>query len=138
MSYAKRVNGRSCQVLPTSSRMSGTSSIPFPPSRCRHLLPQSQDYAVFALLDFDPNDYANAVLAGEPYPQSGGGSVPASAAGRTTGTGNARSTSASRGIGSGDAEDISVLISKLTYNIEDVEKQVKNVVRAARVLHLLL
>lgn len=69
------------------------------------------DYAVFALPDFDPNDYANAILAGEPYPPQPGKNKPA----KSTGLAPA-------------SEDVSVAISKLTYSLDDVEKQLKNVV----------
>ncbi|KIP10909.1 hypothetical protein PHLGIDRAFT_115048 [Phlebiopsis gigantea 11061_1 CR5-6] len=77
------------------------------------------DYSVFAHPDFDPNDYANTVLAGEPYlaaaSQTGAATLKSAKAGKSTTTGS-------------DAEDISVAISKLSFNIEDVEKQLKNVV----------
>ncbi|RPD63802.1 hypothetical protein L227DRAFT_542790 [Lentinus tigrinus ALCF2SS1-6] len=69
------------------------------------------DYAVFALPDFDPNDYANAILAGEPYPPQPGKNKPA----KSTGLASA-------------SEDVSVAISKLTFSLDDVEKQLKNVV----------
>ncbi|GJE92307.1 golgi transport complex subunit 5-domain-containing protein [Phanerochaete sordida] len=76
------------------------------------------DYTVFAHPDFDPNDYANALLAGEPYPPTAG------QAGATAKKGvNGKPTTTGS-----DAEDISVAISKLSFNIEDVEKQLKNVV----------
>ncbi|KAI0779742.1 Golgi transport complex subunit 5-domain-containing protein [Fomes fomentarius] len=71
------------------------------------------DYTVFALPDFDPNDYANAILAGEPYPPQPGKNKPA----KSTGLAPA-------------SEDVSVAISKLTYSLDDVEKQLKNVVTA--------
>ncbi|RDX50077.1 hypothetical protein OH76DRAFT_1437882 [Lentinus brumalis] len=71
----------------------------------------SADYAVFALPHFDPNDYANAILAGEPYPPQPGKSKPA----KSTGLAPA-------------SEDVSVAISKLTFSLDDVEKQLKNVV----------
>jgi hypothetical protein len=81
----------------------------------------STDYSVFASSDFDPNEYANATLAGEPYPpqtqshtQGTGVKLPAL---KTTGLEPAK-------------EDISVAISKLDFGIEDVSKQIKNVVRA--------
>ncbi|KAI0697261.1 Golgi transport complex subunit 5-domain-containing protein [Cytidiella melzeri] len=96
---------------------------------CTGPLPGMSDYAVFSLPEFDPNEYANAVLAGEAYPHPTGG--PSS-------TGTNKTIAASNGISSAlrlngsrsgtDAEDISVAISKLTYNIEDVEKQLKTVV----------
>ncbi|KAI0342194.1 hypothetical protein BDW22DRAFT_1376570 [Trametopsis cervina] len=84
------------------------------------------DYAAFAAADFDANEYANAILAGEAYPSGG-----ASGAAASSKVANTKASSVLRTIGSGggtDAEDISVAISKLTYNIEDVEKQLKNVV----------
>ncbi|ETW80568.1 hypothetical protein HETIRDRAFT_476235 [Heterobasidion irregulare TC 32-1] len=69
------------------------------------------DYPVFASPDFDANDYANAVLAGEPYPP------PPSAA-----------ASAKPSALEPAREDISVAIAKLNYGIDDVDKQIKNVV----------
>ncbi|KAF9814575.1 hypothetical protein IEO21_05033 [Rhodonia placenta] len=73
---------------------------------------QHSEYAVFSIPDFDPNEYANAVLAGEPYPPQGK-SKPA------------RNTSFEPAV-----EDVSVAISKLNYSIDDVDKQLKNVVTA--------
>jgi hypothetical protein len=70
------------------------------------------DYAIFASSEFDPNEYANTVLAGEPYPPQPGSSRPT----KTTGLEPAK-------------EDISVAIAKLNYGIDDVSKQIKNVVR---------
>ncbi|KZT08446.1 uncharacterized protein LAESUDRAFT_735990 [Laetiporus sulphureus 93-53] len=69
------------------------------------------DYAVFAHPEFDPDDYANAILAGEPYPPQAG----------KTKAGKGPSLEAAN-------EDLSVAISKLNFSIEDVEKQLKNVV----------
>ncbi|KAH9032641.1 Golgi transport complex subunit 5-domain-containing protein [Lactarius hengduanensis] len=69
------------------------------------------DYAIFATPEFDPNEYANTVLAGEPYPPQPGSSRPA----KITGLEPAK-------------EDISVAIAKLNYGIDDVSKQIKNVV----------
>lgn len=66
---------------------------------------------MFASSDFDPNDYANAVLAGEPYPPQAGKSR----------------TSKSTGLAPAN-EDISVAISKLNHSIENAEKELKNVV----------
>ncbi|KAI0768405.1 Golgi transport complex subunit 5-domain-containing protein [Irpex lacteus] len=86
------------------------------------------DHSVFALPEFDPNEYANAVLAGEPYPHPSGGAAPP---GKPPGPNNLKSPSVVKTSGSGsgnNAEDVSVAISKLTYNIEDMEKQLKNVV----------
>ncbi|KZT65969.1 hypothetical protein DAEQUDRAFT_813938 [Daedalea quercina L-15889] len=69
------------------------------------------DYAVFAHPEFEPNEYANAILAGEPYPPQAGKSKPNKAA--TFEPAN---------------EDISVAIQKLNFSIDDVDKQLKNVV----------
>ncbi|VDC03616.1 unnamed protein product [Peniophora sp. CBMAI 1063] len=69
------------------------------------------DYAVFASPDFEANDYANAVLAGEPYPPQPG----ATKTNKTHGPEPA-------------AEDISIALGKLDTGIEDVSKQIKNVV----------
>lgn len=71
------------------------------------------DYAIFATPEFDPNEYANTVLAGEPYPPQPGSSRPT----KTSGLEPAK-------------EDISVAIAKLNYGIDDVSKQIKNVVTA--------
>ncbi|ESK92953.1 conserved oligomeric golgi complex subunit 5-like [Moniliophthora roreri MCA 2997] len=62
----------------------------------------SLDYSVFASPSFDPNDYANAVLAGDPYP-------PPKASTK---------------------EEISLAISKLSTGIDDVAKQIKTLVTA--------
>ncbi|TFY76638.1 hypothetical protein EWM64_g7374 [Hericium alpestre] len=77
----------------------------------RRFLKRRQDYAVFASGDFDANEYANAILAGEPYPSQPGATKPT----KTSGIEPAK-------------EDISVAIAKLNYGIEDVSKQIKNVV----------
>jgi hypothetical protein len=73
------------------------------------------DSSVFASTDFDANDYANAILAGEPYPPQPG----------------APRVSKPPGIIDTAREDISVAIGKLDTGIEDVSKQIKNVVRLA-------
>ncbi|KAI0036874.1 Golgi transport complex subunit 5-domain-containing protein [Vararia minispora EC-137] len=70
------------------------------------------DHSVFALADFDANDYANAILAGESYPPQPG--VPR--------------VSKPPGIIDTAREDISVAIGKLDTGIEDVSRQIKNVV----------
>lgn len=79
---------------------------------------QHSEYAVFSIPDFDPNEYANAVLAGEPYPPQGK-SKPA------------RNTSFEPAV-----EDVSVAISKLNYSIDDVDKQLKNVVSPSSLMTL--
>ncbi|KAF7298173.1 ACT domain-containing protein [Mycena chlorophos] len=66
------------------------------------------DYSVFASADFDPNEYANAVLAGESYPVS---DVPPK-------------------FEPSPKEDISVAISKLGAGVDDVNRQIKSMVNA--------
>ena len=73
------------------------------------------DYAIFASHDFNPNDYAHAVLAGDPYPSQ---SAPKPKA-KLSGVEPAK-------------EDISVAITKLNSGIDDVSKQLKNVVSLFR------
>ncbi|KAJ7209565.1 Golgi transport complex subunit 5-domain-containing protein [Mycena pura] len=69
------------------------------------------DYAVFASTDFDPNEYANAILAGEPYPPS-----------------DPKTPAAKPTLEPSPKEDISVAISKLNSGVEDVSKQIKSMV----------
>ncbi|KAG1731465.1 Golgi transport complex subunit 5-domain-containing protein [Suillus paluster] len=71
------------------------------------------DYSLFTISDFDANDYANAILAGEPYPQV-----------HQTQYAKPRTGAALESA----KEDISVAISKLDLSIEDVSKQIKNLV----------
>ncbi|PCH43557.1 hypothetical protein WOLCODRAFT_164540 [Wolfiporia cocos MD-104 SS10] len=71
------------------------------------------DHIVFAHPEFDPNEYANAILAGEPYPTQSGRI-------KTTRTASFEPAN----------EDVSVAITKLNYTIEDVDKQLKSVVTA--------
>ncbi|RDB25440.1 Conserved oligomeric Golgi complex subunit 5 [Hypsizygus marmoreus] len=79
-----------------------------------HVIPLSSDFTVFAIPEFDPNEYANAILAGESYPPASdsktGGKLPLPPQDLPA------------------KEDISVAISKLTFGIDDVSKQIKNVV----------
>lgn len=79
---------------------------------------ETADYSVFASTDFDPNEYANATLAGEPYPPQP--QVGASA-------GGTKASAPKPGLEPAK-EDISVAIAKLNFGIEDVSKQIKNVV----------
>ncbi|CCL99844.1 uncharacterized protein FIBRA_01868 [Fibroporia radiculosa] len=71
------------------------------------------DYAVFANPEFDPNDYVNAILAGEPYPPQAGKAKPVKSASFESAN-----------------EDVSVAITKLNFSIDDVDKQLKSVVTA--------
>ncbi|KAJ7128889.1 Golgi transport complex subunit 5-domain-containing protein [Mycena crocata] len=71
--------------------------------------------SVFASADFDPNEYANAILAGEPYPPS---------------TDLNPKTPAKSTFEPSPKEDISVAISKLNFGVEDVSKQIKSVVNS--------
>jgi hypothetical protein len=66
-------------------------------------------YAVFASPNFDANEYANTILAGDSASQS---KRARPAAGNEL-----------------TKEDISVAISKLSVGIDDVSKQLKNAVR---------
>lgn len=77
------------------------------------------DYSVFASPGFDPNDYANAILAGEQYPSQSDAKVilkPAL---------NLIKPTTQDSIAK---EGISVAISKLTFGVDDVSKQIKNLV----------
>lgn len=78
----------------------------------------SSDFSVFASPDFDANEYANAILAGESYPPP---SEPKPVTGKAPIATKTQDLPAK--------EDISVAISKLTFGIDDVSKQIKNVVR---------
>jgi len=71
------------------------------------------EYAVFAHPEFDAHEYANTIIAGEPYPQQAGKTKPT------------RNTSFEPANG-----DVSVAISKLNFSIEDADKQLKSVVVA--------
>jgi len=87
-----------------------------PPSE-NHFSPDFlTDYAVFASSDFDPNEYANAILAADTYPSES--RLGARAATNLKGTQDSIAK-----------EDISVAISKLTFGIEDVSKNIRNLVR---------
>ncbi|KXN90188.1 Conserved oligomeric Golgi complex subunit 5, partial [Leucoagaricus sp. SymC.cos] len=77
------------------------------------------DYSVFASANFDPNDYANAVLAGEPYPPVSDTKQPSKPT---------LSLTKSAATDSIAKEDVSVAISKLTFGIDDVSKQIRNLV----------
>jgi HPt (histidine-containing phosphotransfer) domain-containing protein len=80
------------------------------------------DLSIFANPNFDPNDYANAILAGEPYVphQHGDKTVPATGA---SAGGTSKADVAAK-------EDVSVAISKLSFGIDDVSKQIKSLVSA--------
>jgi hypothetical protein len=89
----------------------------FLPFNAWFLLNFYADYSVFATPEFDANEYANALLAGEPYPPQ-----------QYTGTAKPAPTKPP-GVEPAK-EDISVAISKLNFGIEDVSKQIKHVVRS--------
>ncbi|KAG1896776.1 uncharacterized protein F5891DRAFT_958196 [Suillus fuscotomentosus] len=67
------------------------------------------DYSSFVIDDFDINDYANTILAGELYPQH-------------------QTQFTKPGMGAASKDDISVTISKLDSSIENVGKQIKSLV----------
>ncbi|KAF9559858.1 hypothetical protein CPC08DRAFT_665969 [Agrocybe pediades] len=73
------------------------------------------DYSVFAAPDFDPNEYANAILAAD--------STYADSKLVKSSVKVSHQESISK-------EDISVAISKLNFGIEDVSKQIRNLVTA--------
>ncbi|KAG7090850.1 hypothetical protein E1B28_009932 [Marasmius oreades] len=77
----------------------------------------SLDYSVFASSSFDPNDYANAILAGEPYLPLDGPS-----------TTIAKKSKLNPSEASTKSEDISLAISKLSVGIDDIAKQIKALV----------
>ncbi|KAJ3572397.1 hypothetical protein NP233_g3110 [Leucocoprinus birnbaumii] len=77
------------------------------------------DYSVFASPAFDPNDYANAILAGEPYPPQSDAKATSKPALNLTKSATQESIA---------KEDLSVAISKLTFGIDDVSKQIRNLV----------
>ncbi|KAF9047312.1 Golgi transport complex subunit 5-domain-containing protein [Panaeolus papilionaceus] len=72
------------------------------------------DYSVFATPDFDPNEYANAILAADSPDYKGSAKV--------------SSALKSTGQESIPKEDISFAITKLSHNIEDVSKQIRNLI----------
>ena len=75
----------------------------------------SVDYSIFSSADFDPNEYANAILATDHHPEYKLGSKSATPSKTSTHDSIAK-------------EDISMAISKLTFGIEDVSKQIRNLV----------
>ncbi|KAF8316421.1 hypothetical protein DL93DRAFT_2148754 [Clavulina sp. PMI_390] len=94
------------------------------PTKCK--------YAIFASPSFDVNEYANAILAGEPYPPP---ALPPVTATKTT------FQSASNGpatlppktpivasTSSSGQEDLSVALAKLNFGIDDVSKQLRGVI----------
>jgi hypothetical protein len=76
---------------------------------CNNTDTPATEHAVFANADFNPNEYANAILAGEPYPPQ-------------------HKPSSAKALEPLAKEDISIAISKLNFGIEDVSKQIKSVV----------
>ncbi|KAL0580334.1 hypothetical protein V5O48_001671 [Marasmius crinis-equi] len=81
----------------------------------------SLDYSVFASPNFDPNDYANAILAGDPYPPPE--NPPPTTAAKSTISSKLNPPEAST-----KSEDISLAISKLSSGIDDVARQIKALV----------
>ena len=69
------------------------------------------EFSIFASPDFSQSEYANAILAGDSYPESK--SLPFL---RLAQEPSAR-------------ENISDAIAKLTYGIDDITKQIKNLVK---------
>ncbi|KAH8119187.1 hypothetical protein DFH11DRAFT_1874064 [Phellopilus nigrolimitatus] len=81
-------------------------------------------YTAFAAPNFDANEYANAILAGEPFPPPQPSS---SGDARPSGIKISKQASTLSSLSEPAKEDISVAISKLTVGIDDVSKQLKNV-----------
>ncbi|KAJ7188486.1 hypothetical protein C8R46DRAFT_1157508 [Mycena filopes] len=78
------------------------------------------DYSVFASPEFDPNEYANAILAGEPYPPS---------------VELYPKTPAKSTFEPSPKEDICRdHISKLNFGVDDVSKQIKSLQASANAL----
>jgi hypothetical protein len=82
----------------------------------------TEDYAIFSSSSFDANEYANAVLAGEPYP----GTKPPATSTPTTFQAPPKTPVAPTSTGH---EDLSVALAKLNFGIDDVSKQLRAVVR---------
>ena len=75
----------------------------------------SLDYSIFSAPDFNPNEYASSILSSE-----SGSEFKSSS----------KSPAHLKGFGQDSVakEDISVAISKLTFGIEDVSKQIRHLV----------
>lgn len=75
----------------------------------------SLDYSIFAAPDFNPNEYASSILSSE----SGSDSKL-----------NSKNSAHLKGFGQDSVtkEDISVAISKLSFGIDDVSKQIRHLV----------
>src|SRR4051794_29410835 len=80
-----------------------------------------RDYATFAHPSFDPNEYANAILAAQPYRIPSGASIDASSKVPATSVGMIDTAGTNK-------EEISVALAKLSFGIDDVNRQLKNVI----------
>jgi len=87
-----------------------------------------KDYAVFASPNFDANEYANAIVSGEPYqpPATSSKSSDTVAIGSRSGVIAPMTKLAEASA----KEDISMALSKLNYGIDDVDKQIRTLVRS--------
>lgn len=84
------------------------------------LTDQFIDYATFAHPSFDANEYANAILANQAYRPSDH---------HQSNTGTAITSNAVSTVKAGQApEEISVFLAKLSFGIDDVNRQLKNVI----------
>ncbi|KAF8894946.1 Golgi transport complex subunit 5-domain-containing protein [Gymnopilus junonius] len=81
------------------------------------------DYSVFASPDFDPNEYANAILSAD----SSSSTYPASESKPAVTDTSILKGPTQESIAKGD---ISMAISKLSFGIEDVSKQIRSLVTA--------
>lgn len=91
------------------------------------LLIYEADYSTFAHPSFDANEYANAVLAGEPY-LAVAQAAPLTASLTATRTNFPKTPTAPVSSSAGQ-EDLSVALAKLNFGIDDVSKQLRGVVR---------
>lgn len=85
----------------------------------RTVLMASLDYATFAHPAFDANEYANAILAAQPY------RISSTAAPTDTSSKVHPTTIDAAGT---NKEEISVALAKLSFGIDDVSRQLKNVI----------
>jgi Golgi transport complex subunit 5 len=81
------------------------------------------DYATFAHPSFDANEYANAILAAQPYRITTTTATDTSAHAKGASTTSTMIDSAGT-----NKEEISVALAKLSFGIDDVNRQLKNVI----------
>jgi conserved oligomeric Golgi complex subunit 5 len=80
------------------------------------------DYATFAHPSFDANEYANAILAAQPY------RITTTATDTSAHAKGSSTTSTMIDSAGTNKEEISVALAKLSFGIDDVNRQLKNVI----------